>query len=119
MSLFLILWPLCGQRRRGYCIIGHATASTVDADVMLSMTSAVARHCISPRCWCRGVHPPPRGGAVVVEVRAPQRVAGACVGGVGVYAGGVEVVVARGGVVGVWGSARLCSTTSAMLGVGP
>ena len=25
-------------------------ASTVDADIMLSMTSAVARHCISPRC---------------------------------------------------------------------
>ena len=32
--------------------VRSTAASTVDADIMLSMTSAVARHCISPRCWC-------------------------------------------------------------------
>ena len=41
--------------------VRSTAASTVDADIMLSMTSAVARHCISPRCsWdrCAGlVHP--------------------------------------------------------------
>ena len=30
--------------------VRSTAASTVDADIMLSMTSAVARHCISPRC---------------------------------------------------------------------
>ena len=45
---------------------------------------------------------------MVVVVRALRRAAGACVGGVGAHVGGVEGVVARGGVVGVWGSARLC-----------
>ena len=52
----------------GPCVLPtHArstAASTVDADIMLSMTSAVARHCISPRCsWDRPaglVHPDAR-----------------------------------------------------------
>ena len=44
--------------------VRSTAASTVDADIMLSMTSAVARHCISPRCsWDRPaglVHPDAR-----------------------------------------------------------
>ena len=44
--------------------VRSTAASTVDADIMLSMTSAVARHCISPRCsWDRPaglVHPDSR-----------------------------------------------------------
>ena len=37
--------------------VRSTAASTVDADIMLSMTSAVARHCISPRCcWYTALH---------------------------------------------------------------
>ena len=46
--------PMAETGLWGPCVLPtHArstAASTVDADIMLSMTSAVARHCISPRC---------------------------------------------------------------------
>ena len=38
---------------------------------MLSMTSAVARHCISPRCWCA-----PTAGLVQLVARRPHSVDG-------------------------------------------
>ena len=40
------LWGPCASPAHAR----STAASTVDADIMLSMTSAVARHCISPRC---------------------------------------------------------------------
>ena len=54
------LWGPCASPTH----VRSTAASTVDADIMLSMTSAVARHCISPRCsWDRPaglVHPAAR-----------------------------------------------------------
>ena len=54
------LWGPCASPTH----VRSTAASTVDADIMLSMTSAVARHCISPRCsWDRPaglVHPDAR-----------------------------------------------------------
>ena len=46
-------------------------ASTVDADIMLSMTSAVARHCISPRCCWE-----PGAGLEQLVARRPHSVDG-------------------------------------------
>ena len=46
--------PMAETGLWGPCVlpthVRSTAASTVDADIMLSMTSAVARHCISPRC---------------------------------------------------------------------
>ena len=51
--------------------VRSTAASTVDADIMLSMTSAVARHCISPRCsWDRPA------GLVHPDARRPHSVDG-------------------------------------------
>ncbi|MEC7287465.1 MAG: hypothetical protein VXU42_02115, partial [Verrucomicrobiota bacterium] len=51
--------------------VRSTAASTVDADIMLSMTSAVARHCISPRCWCA-----PTAGLVQLVARRRHSVDG-------------------------------------------
>ena len=51
--------------------VRSTAASTVDADIMLSMTSAVARHCISPRCWCA-----PTAGLVQLVARLRHSVDG-------------------------------------------
>ena len=45
--------------------------STLTSIIMLSMTSAVARHCISPRCWCA-----PTAGLVQLVARRPHSVDG-------------------------------------------
>ena len=54
--------------------------TTVDADIMLSMTSAVARHCISPRCsWDRPsglVHPDARRRHSVDGTECRRRTSG-------------------------------------------
>ena len=61
------LWGPCASPTH----VRSTAASTVDADIMLSMTSAVARHCISPRCWCA-----PTAGLVQLIARRPHSVDG-------------------------------------------
>ena len=61
------LWGPCALPTH----VRSTAASTVDADIMLSMTSAVARHCISPRCWCA-----PTAGLVQLVARRPHSVDG-------------------------------------------
>ena len=67
--------PMAETGLWGPCVlpthVRSTAASTVDADIMLSMTSAVARHRISPRCWCA-----PTAGLVQLVARRPQSVDG-------------------------------------------
>ena len=51
--------------------VRSTAASTVDADIMLSMTSAVARHCISPRCCWE-----PGAGLEQLVARRPHSIDG-------------------------------------------
>ena len=70
------LWGPCASPAHAR----STAASTVDADIMLSMTSAVARHCISPRCsWDRPaglVHPDARRAHSVDGTECARRASG-------------------------------------------